>query len=129
MNIEAANGEPGLTAGLSIIHSNHLEDLRQVAVRWVRSHPLKPLEHELFLVQSNGMAQWLKLAMAADEGCGISAAVDFQLPARFLWRAYRTVLGEALPPYESAYDKARLSWRLLKLLPCLPEAERFAPLK
>ncbi|MGD9010491.1 MAG: exodeoxyribonuclease V subunit gamma, partial [Desulfobacteraceae bacterium] len=129
MHFEAVNGEPELTAGLSIIHSNHLEDLRQVAVQWIGSHPLKPLENELFLVQSNGMAQWLRLAMAADEGCGISAATDFQLPARFLWRAYRTVLGEAQTPHESAYDKERLTWRLLKLLPCLLEDKRFEPLK
>jgi exodeoxyribonuclease V gamma subunit len=129
MNMGAGNGEPELTAGLSIIHSNHLEDLRRVAVRWIGSHPLKPLENEIFLVQSNGMAQWLKLAMAADDGCGISAATDFQLPARFLWQAYRAVLGEAETPYESAYDKERLTWRLLKLLPCLLEDDRFAPLK
>jgi exodeoxyribonuclease V gamma subunit len=129
MEIEAVKGEPELKAGLSIIHSNHLEDLRQVAVRWIDSHPLKPLENELFLVQSNGMAQWLKLAVAADEGCGICAAIDFQLPARFLWRAYRTVLGEAQTPYASAYDKERLTWRLLKLLPCLLKNDRFAPLK
>ncbi|MBT8339372.1 MAG: exodeoxyribonuclease V subunit gamma [Desulfatitalea sp.] len=129
MNIEAANGKPKLATGLSIIHSNHLEDLRQVVVRWICSHPLKPLENEIFLVQSNGMAQWLKLAMAADEGCGISAAIDFQLPARFLWRAYRTVLGEAQTPYESAYDKERLTWRMLKLLPRLLEDDCFARLK
>jgi exodeoxyribonuclease V gamma subunit len=128
MRIEAVNGEPELTAGLSIIHSNHLEDLRQVAVRWICSHPLKPLENELFLVQSNGMAQWLRLAMASDEGCGISAAVDFQLPSRFLWSAYRAVLGEGETPYESAYDKARLTWRLLKLLPGLLDHTPFAPL-
>jgi exodeoxyribonuclease V gamma subunit len=129
MDIEVVKGEPELQPGLSIIHSNHLEDLRQVAVQWIGSHPLKPLENELFLVQSNGMAQWLKLAMAADEGCGISAAIDVQLPARFLWRAYRTVLGDEQTPYESAYDKMRLTWRLLKLLPCLLEDDRFAPLK
>ncbi|BBO87164.1 exodeoxyribonuclease V subunit gamma [Desulfosarcina ovata] len=129
MNIGAGSGEPELTAGLSIIHSNHLEDLRQVAVRWICSHPLKPLENEIFLVQSNGMAQWLKLAMAANDGCGISAAIDFQLPARFLWSAYRTVLGEEETPYESAYDRERLTWRLLKLLPCLLEDDGFAPLK
>jgi len=108
MHIEAGNGKAELITGLSIIHSNHLEDLRQVAVRWIGSHPLKPLENEIFLVQSNGMAQWLKLSMAADEGCWISSAVDFQLPARFLWNAYRAVLGEAETPYESAYDKEQL---------------------
>ena len=129
MNHEAASDAPVLTPGISIIHANHLEDLRQVVVRWVRSHPLKPLENEIFLVQSNGMAQWLKLAMADDEGCGISAAVEFQLPARFLWRAYRTVLGEAQTPFESPFDKLRLTWRLFKLLPELPQDERFAPLR
>ncbi len=128
-NIRPVGGEPTLAAGLSIIHANHLEDLRQVAVQWICSHPLRPLENELFLVQSNGMAQWLKLAMAADEGCGISAAAEFQLPARFLWGAYRAVLGEDQTPHESPYDKARLTWRLLKLLPGLLDDERFAPLK
>jgi exodeoxyribonuclease V gamma subunit len=129
MEVEAVKGEAELKTGLSIIHSNHLEDLRQVAVQWICGHPLKPLENELFLVQSNGMAQWLKLAVASDEGCGISAAIDFQLPARFLWRAYRAVLGEEQTPYESAYDKERLTWRLLKLLPSLFEDDRFAPLQ
>ena len=129
MTTGAGNGEPELRPGLSIIHANHLEDLRQVVVRWIGSHPLKPLENEIFLVQSNGMAQWLKLAMAADDGCGISAAIDFQLPARFLWRAYRAILGESQTPYESAYDKERLTWRLLKLLPGRLEDDRFAPLK
>jgi exodeoxyribonuclease V gamma subunit len=129
MSSGAGKGAPELTAGLSIIHSNRLEDLRQVAVRWIGSHPLKPLENEIFIVQSNGMAQWIKLAMAADDGCGISAAIDFQLPARFLWRAYRAVLGDTQTPYESAYDKERLTWRLLKLLPGLLEDDRFAPLK
>ena len=79
--------ESQLPPGLSIIHSNRLETLREVVVRWVRRHPLRPLENEVFLVQSNGMAQWLKLALAQDDGCGIGAALDFQLPARFLWSA------------------------------------------
>ena len=126
---DAPNGKPELAAGLAIIHANHLEDLRRVAVRWIRSHPLKPLENEICLVQSNGMAQWLKLALAADDGCGISAAIEFQLPARFLWSAYRAVLGAEQAPRESAYDKARLTWRILKLLPCLLEDERFSLLK
>ncbi len=129
MNHERVDDEPVLTPGISIIHANHLEDLRQVAIRWVRSHPLKPLENELILVQSNGMAQWLKLAMAEDEGGGICAAVAFQLPARFLWGAYRTVLGEAQTPFESPYDKLRLTWRLFKLLPELPPDACFAPLR
>ncbi len=121
-------GEEMLTPGLSMIHANHLEDLRQVVVEWIRRRPLKPLENELFLVQSNGMAQWLKLALAENDGCGIAAALDMQLPARFLWQAYRTVLGEEAIPRESPYDKDRLTWRLFQLLPSLLKEDCFLPL-
>ncbi len=117
-----------LNPGLSIIHSNRLEDLRELVVRWTVNHPLHPLEPELFIVQSNGMAQWLKLALAADEGGGICAAVDMQLPARFLWAAYRAVLGEDEVPSASSYDKSRLLWRLLRMLPALCREETFTAL-
>jgi exodeoxyribonuclease V gamma subunit len=120
--------EDKLIPGLSMIHGNHLEDLRQVAVQWIRRRPLRPLENELFLVQSNGMAQWLKLALAENDGCGISAAMEFQLPARFLWNAYRAVLGTEAIPKESPYDKDRLTWRLLQLLPTLLNEDCFAQL-
>ncbi|MEJ2661738.1 MAG: exodeoxyribonuclease V subunit gamma, partial [Desulfobacteraceae bacterium] len=125
MRNQPASSETTLPPGFSIIHSNRLESLREVVVRWVRRHPLQPLENEVFLVQSNGMAQWLKLALAGDDGCGIGAALDFQLPARFLWSAYRAVLGEEEIPRESPYDKPRLTWRLLRLLPELLDLEGF----
>ena len=103
--------EPMLVPGLSVIHANHIEDLRQVAVAWIRRRPLRPLENELFLVQSNGMAQWLKLALAENDGCGIAACGDIGLPARFLWHAYRAVLGQEAISGESPYEKGRLTWR------------------
>jgi exodeoxyribonuclease V gamma subunit len=127
--MQTDNEDSSFTSGLSILHSNHLESLRQVAVQWIRQYPLNPLENEIFIVQSNGMAQWLKLGLAADEGCGISAALDFQLPARFLWHAYRCVLGPDDIPEESPYDKQRLTWRLLRLMPSLPSDPCFAPLQ
>ncbi len=126
-----ADAQPGgnrLPPGFSIIHANHLEDLRQVAVQWIARHPLMPLENEVFIVHSHGMAQWLKLALAQNEGCGISAAQSFQLPARFLWQAYRAVLGDEQVPPQSPYDKDRLTWRLLRLLPDLSGDAGFAPL-
>ena len=86
-----------ITPGLMVIHSNHPEALRDVVVAWMQRYPLKPLESETILVQSNGIAQWLKLSLAqpvAEGGCGITAAVDVQLPAQFLWQAYRSVLGK-----------------------------------
>lgn len=129
MVIQPATIEQAIPAGFSMIHSNRMEDLRKIAVQWIRNHPLKPLENELFIVQSNGMAQWLKLALAENSGCGISAALDIQLPARFLWQAYRAVLGEEAIPRQSPYDKVRLVWRLLRLLPDVLKIDGFAPLQ
>ncbi|UEX79885.1 exodeoxyribonuclease V subunit gamma [Spiribacter halobius] len=117
-----------------VIHGNRLEDLRALAVEWLRRHPLAPLENEIFLVQSNGIAQWLKLALARapeapEGGCGIAAAVDVQLPARFLWSAYRGVLGADAVPAESPFAKEALTWRLMRLLPDLLHDPVFAPLQ
>ncbi|QEI09155.1 exodeoxyribonuclease V subunit gamma [Pigmentiphaga aceris] len=117
-----------------IVQSNRLEDLRQLAVGWMRRYPLNPLENEVILVQSNGIAQWLKLALAADPdaadggGCGIAAAIDVQLPARFQWQAYRSVLERGTIPATSLLDRAPLTWRLMRLLPALLAQPVFAPL-
>ena len=130
-----------LKPGFMVVHANRLEDLRGLAVEWMRLHPLGPLENETILVQSNGIGQWLKLALAEDPaqgGAGIAAALNVTLPARFLWQAYRTVLthltqdglshGEQAVPETSPFDKSRLIWRLLRLLPSLAEQEAFPPL-
>jgi len=124
-----------LQPGFMVIHGNRLEALRGLAVAWMQRHPLGPLENETILVQSNGISQWLKLALAEDEqqgGVGIAAALDVTLPARFLWQAYRHVLthgegADAVPPV-SPFDKPRLVWRLMRLLPALLDAPAFAPL-
>lgn len=129
-----------LQPGFMVIQGNRLESLRQLLVQWTRQYPLKPLENELILVQSNGIAQWLKLALAADyrphpsptdqslSGLGIAAALDVRLPGRFLWQAYRAVLGHDLPD-SSPFDKAPLTWRLMRLLPELLDQAHFEPLK
>ncbi|WP_044871327.1 exodeoxyribonuclease V subunit gamma [Pseudomonas sp. LFM046] len=120
---------PELSPGLIVIHGNHLEELRTLAVEWMRRYPLRPLENEVLLVQSNGIAQWLKLALAERDGCGIAAALDVDLPARFLWQAYRSVLGRDAIPQQSPLDKAPLTWRLMRLLPSLLAEDAFAPLR
>ncbi|MBV2131367.1 exodeoxyribonuclease V subunit gamma [Pseudomonas sp. MAP12] len=118
-----------LTPGLMVVHGNRLEELRELAVAWMQRHPLAPLENEVVLVQSNGIAQWLKLALAAQDSCGIAAAIQVELPARFLWQTYRAVLGSDSIPLESPLDKAPLTWRLMRLLPGLLGGETFAPLR
>lgn len=123
-----------LQAGFLIVHANAPEQLRAVVVNWLQRYPLSPLEPEQILVQSNGIAQWLKLALAkepdaAEPGCGIAAAIDVQLPARFIWQLYRKVLGRDQITEHSAYSRELLRWHLLSLLPQLPDNPCFAPLK
>ncbi len=115
-----------------VLHGNRLEDLRDLLAAWLAQAPLQPLEDEQMLVQSNGIAQWLKMALArapGDGGLGISAAVDVQLPGRFLWTAYRAVLGRDAVAATSPFDKSRLAWRLLRLIPQHLDDEGFAPLR
>lgn len=125
--------ESPIQPGLMVIHGNRMEDLRDLLTAWLARAPLRPLEDELMLVQSNGIAQWLKWALARPAGVGgglgISAAIDVQLPGRFLWAAYRSVLGREAVPTTSPFDKSRLSWRLLRLLPAHLHEPDFAPLR
>jgi exodeoxyribonuclease V gamma subunit len=132
--------EPSLTSNLinpalMLIHGNRSERLRDLLVEWMKRYPLAPLERETILVQSNGIAQWLKLALAADTdpatgegGCGIAAALDVSLPSTFIWHAYRAVLGADAVAEVSPFDKSRLVWRLMRVLPALLGRPEFAPL-
>jgi len=103
--------------GLLVLHGNRLELLKDAVFQWLEQAPLGPLEEEVFLVQSNGTAEWLKAQWA--QRSGICAAVRTELPARFVWRSYRAVLGAADAPAQSPLDKAPLRWRLLQQLPGL----------
>ncbi|BDC39176.1 exodeoxyribonuclease V subunit gamma [Paraburkholderia terrae] len=125
-----------VSPGLMLIHGNRSERLRDLLVEWMKRYPLAPLENETILVQSNGIAQWLKLALAADRdpetdagGCGIAAALEITLPSRFIWQAYRAVLGAASVAEVSPFDKSRVVWRLMRVLPALIGLPAFEPLR
>lgn len=121
-----------LSPGLLVIHGNRQETLRALVTGLLRRQPLPPLADEVVLVQSNGIGHWLKLAIAelpdaaGGGGLGIAAGFDVMLPARFLWQAYRAVLGEAAVATESVLDKQPLHWRLHRLLPALARQPAFA---
>jgi exodeoxyribonuclease V gamma subunit len=117
-----------LDSGIAVIHSNRLEQLRDVVAYWLRQHPLNPLEYEVFLVQSNGMGQWLKQSLAQNSALGVAAAIQIQLPSLFIWSVYRAVLGEHIP-LEQPLAKAPLTWRLYRLLPTLVSKPGFETLK
>ena len=114
-----------LSPGLVALHGNRTEWLTDAVVDFMARRPLGPLEPETVLVQSNGVAEWFKMALA--ERVGACAAVQVELPARYLWRSYRQVLGADQVPPRSAVDKSALVWRLLELLPELRSEPGYEP--
>ncbi|MHB8949868.1 MAG: exodeoxyribonuclease V subunit gamma [Rhodoferax sp.] len=114
-----------LQPGFLAFHSNRSEDLAEVVINWMRRHPLSPLEEEIVLVQSNGMAEWVKMELARMGG--VCASTRVELPSRFLWRTYRQVLGREAVPSDSPLDKVPMLWRLMQLLPGLLAEPNFAP--
>lgn len=121
-----------LTPGFMVLHGDQPEALLTLLTQWVARHPLAPLDNEVVLVQSNGVAQWLRRSLAAEPaegGLGVAAALQTLLPARFIWDAYRAVLGSAGVPPVSPFDRSLLVWRLMRLLPTLMAQEAFAPLR
>ena len=106
---------PDIQTGLLALHGNRSEALAEALLAWLRQRPLAPLEEEVVLVQSAGMAEWLKMTLARDGG--VCAAIRVELPARFMWRTYRQVLGRDQVPSQCATDKTPLTWRLMQLLP------------
>ena len=109
-----------ISPGFIALHSHRSEVLADTLTAWLRTHPLLPLESEVVLVQSNGMAEWIKIELAHQGG--VCAATRVELPSRFLWRTYRQVLGTQNVPPDSPLDKLPMTWRLMALLPgCLSD--------
>ena len=119
--------EPSLPTGLVALHGNRAETLADTLTAWLQRQPLAPLESEVVLVQSNGMAEWVKIALARQSG--VCAAAQVELPSRFMWRTCRQVLGPDQVPRESPLDKLPLTWRLMDLLPRCVDAAVFAPVR
>lgn len=110
---------------LTIYHSNHLDVLKDLLVELLRqSPPANPLTDEHILVQSPGMAQWLRLALA--QKLGIAAGISFPLPASFLWQIYTQVLPDV--PRRSAFNKESMTWKLMDLLDALKHDPDFSTL-
>lgn len=111
---------------LHLVQSNKMEVLCQHLVHQVQEYyqtsfsaVLQPLP---ILVQSPGMAQWLKVKVA--ESLGIAANFSFPLPSSFIWDLYRQHIPDL--PEESAFTKENMQWKLMQILPGLLSEPEFA---
>lgn len=99
---------------LHIIQSNRMETLSQQFIHLLASAPLDSVfAKEVVLVQSPGMAQWLKLQVT--QTTGFCAQMEFPLPSSFIWQLYQQILPDV--PAESAFNKTNMAWKLYHLLP------------
>ncbi|MEO1847544.1 MAG: exodeoxyribonuclease V subunit gamma, partial [Pseudomonadota bacterium] len=97
---------------LHLYHANRLEDLAERLARDLE-RPVGPvLAPQIVAVSSGAVGQWLTLELARRHG--ISANVQWLLPARLLWRVFRDVLSDV--PKANAFSAEVLAWRVLAVL-------------
>ncbi|XOV78375.1 MAG: exodeoxyribonuclease V subunit gamma [Aestuariibacter sp.] len=77
------------------------------------------------LVQSPGMAQWLKLNIASSTG--LMANIQFPLPSTYIWSLYQSHFDDL--PAESAFTKDNLCWKILAILPDMLDQDAFLLLR
>jgi exodeoxyribonuclease V gamma subunit len=116
-----------LKPGFIALHGNRSEDLAQAVIAWLAQNPLAPLEQDVVLVQSNGIAEWFKMELARQ--LGVCGSTRVELPGRFLWRTYRELLGPRAVPRDSPLDKLPMTWRLMQVLPGLLDQPDFDPVR
>lgn len=111
---------------LHLYSGNRLEDLATILARILSlSTPDHPFQKEHILVQTPGMAQWVKMRLASEHG--ISAGYEFPLPSTFIWRCFQRSLDDI--PKESEFNKPFLVWRLMRLLDQRIGDDEFQPLR
>lgn len=111
---------------LHLVQSNKMEVLCQHLVQQVQhyyqSSSSSVLQPVPILVQSPGMAQWLKVKVA--ETLGIAANFSFPLPSSYIWDLYRQHIPDL--PEESAFTKENMQWKLMQILPEKLQEPEFA---
>lgn len=112
---------------LHLVQSNKMEALAAHLFDWMQRADCAQsavFEPTTILVQSPGMAQWLKIQVA--NALGIAANIEFPLPSSFIWQLYRQHI-PALPE-QSAFNKDAMAWKIMSLLPGLLVRDDFAVL-
>ena len=114
-----------------LIKSNRTEDLLHCVQEVMTQAPLSPLEDEVFLVQSNGIGQWLRhqLSGGVESSPGIAMAIRTLLPAQFQWLLYRMFCSDLPGLGETAFDRDPLVWRCMRILPAVLHQEEFAEIR
>jgi exodeoxyribonuclease V gamma subunit len=108
-------------SGLYLRTGNRLETLLEELLAVVGKPLSSVLQSEIIVVQSLGMARWLSLELAKQQG--ICANVRFPFPQRFLSEVFRIALLET--PESKDFDRPVMTWRLMNILSKMAERSGF----
>lgn len=103
---------------MKLYRSNRVEALLDALVEVLVQTPseLDPMDRELVVVHSRGMAGWLTQRLA--DRLGVWAGADFPFPRRFVHDVFAAVCGEQVDPDGlEAWTRPRLVWSVLGELP------------
>ena len=97
---------------LHLCHGNQLEDLADRLALDLARPVSSVLAPDLIAVPGQGIARWLSLRLAHQQG--IIANTLWQFPAELLWHLFRAVLPDV--PTTNAFSAEALTWRVLNVL-------------
>ncbi|WP_166423684.1 exodeoxyribonuclease V subunit gamma [Paraglaciecola sp. 20A4] len=110
---------------LHLVQSNKMESLAAYLIGWLgesKSTMTNVFSPDVVLVQSPGMAQWLKIEIG--QALGIAANIDFPLPSSYIWQLYKGYVNDL--PEQSAFTKDNMTWKLMRILPAMSDKDEFA---
>ena len=110
---------------LFLYHANRLEDLADQLANNLNRPMGSILSPEVIAVPGSAMSEWLTLRLA--QAFGISANVQWLLPAQLLWKIFRATLSNV--PETNAFSSEVLSWRVFKVLQDSAFVESHKPLR
>ncbi|WP_298867898.1 exodeoxyribonuclease V subunit gamma, partial [uncultured Gimesia sp.] len=106
---------------LYLHQSNRIENLFAKLVEIIQSPLDDVFQPETIVVENSGMARWLSHHVA--QSLGISANIQFSLPASFIWTMLSSQLEQS--HLEVGFSKNSLLWLAMKLIPELQDKEGF----
>jgi exodeoxyribonuclease V gamma subunit len=109
--------------GLILHTSNRLEALATQLAAGLQARPASPLQPEIVIVQSQGMARWLQLELATR--LGLCANVQFPFPRAFVRQVFRAF--DPSVPETDPIHPSLVTWQVWELLPWLARQDGGEP--
>jgi exodeoxyribonuclease V gamma subunit len=111
---------------LQLYPSNKTESLAYLIAQIIDRHPPKQVfAEEIILIQSQGMGTWLQQELSTHSG--VSALVQCQMPASFIWQLAETLMPE--DRHIPIFEKNNARWEIFKRLPEKLEDPKYYSLK